>query len=94
MWESPAASTLRWVVWSPSSRAATVRKLSAALWPPPGLTIEIGIDHDFVTGFPADNVTDSKPLPIPFSSHCLKTWCGFGPPPSYDSGEVSSVTAA
>ena len=82
------------MVWSPSSRAATVRKLSAAEFPPPGLTVEIGTDHDFVIEFPEESVAVSKPLPFPFRSHFFQTWCGFGPPPSYDSGEVSSVTAA
>ena len=45
------------MVWSPSSRAATVRKLSTAdIGEPPGLTVEIGFDHDFVIEFPEESV--------------------------------------
>ena len=73
MFESDADTTFRCVVWSPSRSAATVRKLSTAVWPPPARTVEIGTDQDFVTELPDVNVTDSNPLLLPFNSHFFHT---------------------
>ena len=72
--ESAAETTSRLAVWSPLNKAATVRKLSAAVLPPPARTVEIGTDHDLVTGLPADSVTDSNPVPALFRSHFFQTW--------------------
>ena len=74
MFESAAVTTLRWEVWSPSNRAAIVRKFSAAVTPPPALTVLIGTDQDFVTALPAVRVTDSNPLLFPLSNHFCQTW--------------------
>ena len=82
-------------MWSPLINVATVRKLFAAVAPPPARTVLIGTDHDLVTDEPELRVKDSNPLPAPFSSHFFQTWCGwYWDPAEYDSGDTSSVTAA
>ncbi|CAI8169641.1 MAG: Uncharacterised protein [Methanobacteriota archaeon] len=76
MFESAAETRLRWFVWSPSRSAATVRKFSDAVFPPPALTIESGTDQDLVTLVPPLSEIDLNPLLSLLRSHFFHTCRG------------------